>query len=179
MNTYVLRSFLSPDNVRLHTDYLNILKDTHSINEKSIPEIKGKTPFEISRSSLKEKDKNDILLNFISIKSHETYFSSFTLTPAACPALRKYYSSEAAFLFEIATVAKDICSDFLYIRAVRGRPEIVPTRAAGGVYVTWTPVLALDLCEHAYFLDYRFRRDEYIHRAIEHLDLSLLNAYVK
>lgn len=179
MNTYPMRSFLSQENIKLHTDYLKTLRDKHSINEKSIPDIKGKTPAEISGLDIKKNIKSEILLNIITIKSHETYFSSFACAPSICPELKKHYSSEAAFLFELFCAAKGTDSDFLYVFVERNRPVIRPSREAHGVYISTCPVLALDLCEHAYFLDYRFRRDEYIHQAIEHLDLSLLDAYVK
>ena len=37
------------------------------------------------------------------------------------------------------------------------------------------PIFAIDLCEHAYMLDYGFSRDEYLRRALGYLDLRKLS----
>ena len=39
------------------------------------------------------------------------------------------------------------------------------------------PKLAIDISEHAYFLDYRFEKDKYIRSAISNLNISLLDNY--
>ena len=179
MNVNSMREFLSPESIKLHTDYVKTLNAQHSICERSMPEIRGKTPIDISTLNIKRSIKNEILPRIISIKSHETYFSSYTSISTPCPALKKYFSSESAFLFDVLTAAREMTSEFLFVFAERGRPMIRSSDEARGVYLTHTPILAVDLSEHAYFLDYNFDRDEYLKRAVAHLDLKKLSQYLK
>ena len=139
----------------------------------------GKTPLEIASLDISRDVKNEILPRFISIKSHETYFSSFASVPTPCPLLKKHFSSAASFRFDLLCAAREADCEFLFVFVERSRPVIRFSRDTRGAFLTREPVLALDLSEHAYFLDYRFNREEYLRRAIEHLDLQRLLQYLK
>ena len=86
--------------------------------------------------------------------------------------MKKYYSSEAEFLFEISEKAKKLNGGFLYVVRDRdGAPRAVSEseiRRGRG----FSPCLALDMSEHAYFLDYRFSKERYISAALVHFDLN-------
>ncbi len=166
-------TFLTEDNIKNHLSYMRNLKLKHSIVEKSLPEIKGKSPREISRTDMKKSLKSEILPNVINIKSHETYFRSFSSSPSPCREIKKYYSSEDSFCYEALNLAKETDYGFIYVIInERGRPEIKHSGTLPYVYIRENPILALDLYEHAYFSDYGFSRDEYLRSAIAHFDLS-------
>ena len=74
-------------------------------------------------------------------------------------------------MYELLLAAKDSRSEFLFIcRDKHGKPVIASDKYTD-VIQKYTPCLAIDLCEHAYFWDYGFEKEEYIRRAIEHIDL--------
>jgi superoxide dismutase len=55
----------------------------------------------------------------------------------------------------------------------KGRPIII--HSDNIKRVKNVPRLAVDISEHAYFLDYRFEREKYLRSAIANLNLSLLD----
>lgn len=175
MQISALNTFLSEDNIKRHVGYMKRLRHEYSILEKSIAEIKGKTPSEISGMNLKRSIKNEIIAKIQQIKSHETYFSSFLETPRPCPELKKFFSSENAFCFEVLELAKAHTDGFIYVFSpAQSRPTVKHSTNAPFVYVREEPTLALDLAEHSYFLDYGFEREKYLRAAIGHLNLPLL-----
>ena len=167
-----MRGFLSEDTINLHLGQYMKERCKCSIFEKSIPEVKGKTIRDIIEMPMRGALKEELLECFIAAKSHELYFSSFCTRRKACSEIKKYYSSEAAFLFECSEKAKRLDSGFLYVIKDRGgAPRAVAEdelRFGRG----FSPCLALDMSEHAYFLDYRFAKERYIAAALAHLDLS-------
>lgn len=172
MNIEAMRCFLSEDTVNTHLEHYRRERCKCSIIEKSFPEIKGKGLREILELPMARATKSEILPSFISAKSHELYFNSFCERRRICPDIKEYYSSEAAFLYELSEHAKKIKHGFLYVFRDRyGAPravasdEITPMKG-------FAPCLALDMSEHAYFLDYRFERDKYISAALARLDLG-------
>ena len=109
------------------------------------------------------------------IKSHESYFSSFTELAKPCPELKRHYSSEDAFCYEVLELAREYNGGFIYIFSNgRIRPTVKHSENAPFVYVKEMPTLAIDLFEHSYFLDYGFEREKYLRAAIGHLNLTLL-----
>lgn len=170
-----LLTFLTEDNVRLHKEYLKNQRLKLSILEKSVPQIKSKTVSEISKMRIKPAVKSEAAFLISDILSHECYFRSFCVESARCKALRDYYSSEASFCYELFCYAKEWKQGFAYVMwNGSGRPVIKHSDKAPLAFLTEQPLLALDLCEHAYFYDYGFDKDEYLRRAIAHLDLSRL-----
>ena len=175
MNYNPMLTFLSEGSIKSHIEYLRGERLRHSIEEKSFPEIKGKSPKEISSMNIKKSIKSEILPRLVNIKLHENYFSSFSSTPTTCKPIKKFYSSEDAFLYEILNIAKGAEYGFLYITADERRtPRIRLSVESDRVFVREFPILSLDLCEHAYFPDYSFDRDKYLRAALAHLDLSKL-----
>ena len=169
-----LRNFLSEENIRMHVGYMKNLKHRYSINEKSVPEIRGKRMEEIVKLGLSRKLVSELSALASEIKLHECYFSSFALSPSVSESLRKYYGSENSFCYGMLEVAKGGTGGFLCVFLdSRGRPVtriVSPT----GLKIGESPVLALDLEEHAYFLDYGFKREEYFRAAISHLNIAKL-----
>ena len=175
MDTGTQRLFLTEQNIRLHRDYLRRLKLEHSINEKSIPEIKGKSAYEISRMGLARRDKWEIIEKMKRIKAHECYFSSFGARGTRCAAVSKRYSSEDSFLYELKQLAKGAESGFLYVyKDERGNPNMSLSSPSDDFFIRRLPILALDLCEHAYFADYGFEYERYLENALPFLNLSRL-----
>ncbi|MBQ2876816.1 MAG: hypothetical protein IJE25_07385 [Clostridia bacterium] len=173
MNTEIMRAFLSEETIKTHLEYVRQTRLKYSIYEKSIPEIKGAPLRKIYGSKFSEQIKKEILPYIISIKSHELYFSSFCERPRPCPEIKEYYSSAAAFLYEVREAALDIDHGFLYIMRDRsGKPVFTSDPHPQGILRNSPPTLAIDLSEHAYFSDYSFDKRRYLAAMLPRLDLS-------
>ena len=117
------------------------------------------------QTSKEEKQiENDIL-------SHELYFSSFCNNHIPCPRIREGYQSENRFCFLLSEYVKNIRYGFLYIYPLARYPFVGYGTAEKDLA---RAVLAIDLWEHAYFLDYGFDFSSYVEAALSHLDFSRL-----
>ena len=146
MNINSQMKFLSEDNVKLHLSHLSDLRLKWSVFKKSIPELEGKTLRHIIGMKNRHLAKEELLPLINSIKSHELHFSSFSEQPNVCKEIREHYSSEAAFLYELYTKAKNTSSGFLYVSLDRGgRPEAVCTDGHSLPPLSDPPRLAFDL----------------------------------
>lgn len=167
--------FLTAENLKSHIDYMNTVLARYSIYQKSIPALLGRTPAEICKMKLNKSEKNEILSLLSEYLSHKTYFNSFAENDRPCKQIRRYYSSEDDFCYRVFERARGEHSGFIYIiKDKRGTPNICHSSELPDAYISATPILALDLCEHAYFADYGFNKEEYLRRAVARLDLSKL-----
>ena len=178
MSKEPLYRFLSEKSVDLHKEYLSTERAKLSILEKSLPSFSGKGFYEIyTMRHIKHSDKEEMLTRLSNIKMHELYFSSFTQTPMPCEKIKKYYTSESAFLYEAWLLGREKKFGFLYFYLDRrGKPCFDFADEGFDAFFKATPLLALDLCEHAYFLDYGFDSGEYLRRALGFLDIVRLVA---
>jgi len=176
MDISALRSFLSEENIKMHLGYMKNLKLKYSVSEKSIPSLSGKSMEDVRRLGVKKSVKEELLSLLSEIRLHECYFHSFSRTPHTSELIKKHYSSDSAFRYELLLVSRSAECGFLcvFVRD-RSRPSVRVCDKDALVQYRDVPVLALDLCEHAYFLDYGFKREEYLRAAISHLDLSKLS----
>ena len=176
MSNEPLSSFLSEKSIYLHKEYLKTERARYSILEKSFSCISGKSFSEIyAMRRIDRDDRAKILARLASVTMHDIYFYSFTLTPAPCEAVREYYSSESAFLYEAWLLGREKRCGFLYFYLDRrGKPCFDFTDTGLSALMRVEPRLAVDLCEHAYFLDYGFDSGEYLRRALGYLDISRL-----
>ena len=178
MDTVAMNTFLSEGSIRQHTEHLRRLRLRHSVNEECYPEIKGKGLRAVSRMNIPVSERREIVENMRSIKAHELYFSSFSDTREAVKPLRRYYSSEDAFLYEALELSRDCHAAFLYVCVERGRPTLCVSRGEDDIFIAREPLLALDLFEHAYFSDYGFEREKYLKAALCRLDLKRLAEHI-
>ncbi len=167
--------FLTQDSIKKHMEYMDTLFLKYSIYEKSIPDLKGKTPAQISRMRIDKSDKENILSLLKEYHSHKTYFNSFAKNDKPCKEIKRFYSSENDFCYRVVERARAVECGYIYIlKDKKGVPVIAHSLDISSAYISCTPILVLDLCEHAYFADYGFNRDEYIRRAVSRLDISKL-----
>lgn len=175
MNTEAMLCFLSEDNILNHREHLKTIRLKYSVLEKSFPSISGIQPKEIVNIPLSREDKEQVLLTNIYIKSHETYFSSFSEIAKPSDILRKYYGSEDKFCYELLETCRKSDNTFIYIiKDSRGRPLSVTREECKYPYIRTEPLLALDLYEHAYFSDYGFDKEKYLRSMIAHLNFCRL-----
>ena len=178
MDTVAMHMFLSEGSIKQHIENLRRLRLRHSVNEECYPQIRGKSLCEVSHMNIPSPERREIVENMRSIQAHELYFSSFTDAPRAVKSLRRYYSSEEAFLYEALELSLGCHSAFLYVCVERGRPTLRISHGDDGFFIDREPLLALDLFEHAYFLDYGFDREKYLKSALCRLDLQRLSEYI-
>ena len=174
MNISALESFLTKDNINLHLEYLKTQRLKYSIIEKSIPAIKGKSFADVLKMRLSKSLENEILPLIISIKSHEIYFSSFSSEQKTYPFPRCEFSSDPAFRYSMLEKAKASNAKFLYAFNDRGILKFAFDSEAPLSVLLSSSALAIDLCEHAYFLDYRFEREAYLRSAVRALNIPSL-----
>ena len=176
MNFDAMNMFLSEGNVRRHLDHLRTMRLRYSIIEKSLPEIKGRSAEEIIRLGLGREIKDEILSLLWYIRSHECFFDSFTDRTERAKIRLRHYSSRERLIYDLYTPAKENYHGFLYI--YRDRYGVVRyhfTDENDGAFISYQPILAIDLYEHAYFNDYGFNKDAFLKGALEYLDLARLN----
>lgn len=167
--------FLTSESIKNHMEYMNTVYAKFSIYEKSIPSLSGKSINEIVRMRLDKNDKENIISLLKEYHSHKTYFNSFAKNDRPCKEIKRFYTSENDFCYRVIERARAERTGFIYIINDRkGKPFVFHSSEREDVYITVIPTLALDLCEHAYFADYGFNRDEYIRRAVARLDISRL-----
>ena len=161
--------FLSERSCALHKEYLEKLKLRYSILEKSVPEIRKKEISEIQK--MRVPYKNEILSLRCDIICHELFFTSFCHGHQNSKCVKEAFGSEAAFFYEIYQLSKEKENCFAIISMNRGFPRLsfgLPSM----ILRLSSPVLALDLYEHAYFLDYGFDKEEYVRRMLSCLNLN-------
>ena len=161
--------FLSEENIELHKGYYRTLKCKFSILEKSDARLQKKALSELYKLSLPKALKEEAIALKREIYLHELYFSSFSKNPKnlSLPTVNSAFGSFQGLLFEAFSLAKDMESGFLLLCESKGRLSIMKSDA---VYQLPHVILALDLAEHAYFLDYRFKKEEYIRAALSFWD---------
>lgn len=174
MNKAVLREFLSEDNLNLHISHLKSESLRYSILEKSINKLSGLTIYEIARSGLKREERKEAISRLSYIESHKCYFDSFAHLNKKCDSLRRYFGSEEKFLYEIFEVARRGENGFTFVYVDNKGKPMIELASPHSAYLRFSPILALDLYEHAYFLDYGFEREKYLRSAISRLDIEKL-----
>lgn len=166
----MLREFLSEENISLHREYVRQKRLKYSILETAERELRDAKVKDLYRMKLDRRDRADALDLLPEIILHDVFFSSFCEEKYPTSALvSSVYGSEAAFLNRLYKAALGSLFGFLIIG--RGASYSVSTDYKKALRYD-EPLLALDLCEHAYFLDYGFDRDRYLVSALSHLDLK-------
>ena len=177
MNLKAMNLFLSEENIKKHLDHLRTMKLKYSILEKSMPEIKGKSISEISKSTINRKVKNEALELFWYIKSHELFFNSFTENPTLTEEMRKQSFSKEKFIYDVICEAKEKNYGFLFVYLDKqGKIKTSFASEFEGAFVKYEPKLCMDLYEHTYFSDYGFQKEKFLRGAFGYFDTGRLKS---
>ena len=163
--------FLSERNLSLHKEYLRNLERKYSIFEKSYPSLVGKGLRGVARAKVERGEREEAFLLRAEIEAHRLFFSSFSDCSGRCEAVCKKYGSEASFLYELMRASSEREGFLLVFRGERG-VEYYAGREYGKIFMRYNPLLAIDLCEHSYFLDYLFDKRTYMKNALSRLNLA-------
>ena len=167
--------FLSKESISEHIEYMYKIKAEISIIEKSLPGICAKSFAEIMKSKIDFECKKELKEKYTDYLSHKLYFDSFALNDRPGPEIKRYYSSEDSFCYEMLEKSKSARGGFMYVTKEKRRGiRILHSSESKDMFLRCSPLLALDLEEHSYFRDYGFKRELYLRAAISRLNLSLL-----
>ena len=173
-------NFISEENRKIHEKYLRELKLKMSIFEASYPQISGKGCREILRADFRRVERERAALLRAEIMAHEIFFTSFQLSSGRSIKVCKGWGSEANFLYRIMCDAKEYRDGFIFVY-LDGLNNVKYniTNDILRQFMIFNPILAVDICEHSYFLDYLFDRDEYIKNALSGLNLSKIEKHIE
>ena len=175
MNFKAMNLFLSEDNIKEHLEHLRQLRLKYSILSKSLPEIKDKDIGDLLKLGINRKVREEVIELLWQIKSHELFFNSFSLNPRWSEEIRKYNTSHERFLYDIMMEAKDKSYGFLYVLNDKQKKLLIKcTEGFDGAFAKYEPILCIDLYEHTYFLDYRFKKEKFLRNALAYFDIGRL-----
>lgn len=130
------------------------------------------------------KDRGEILYNLGGVLNHELYFKTMSDKKNNLPvgkikqAIEKEYGSFENFKMEFIKTSKELVGSgytFLVINSQK-KLDIINLPNQDTPYMfDLIPIAALDLWEHAYYLDYQNRRDEYINNFFSIIDFEKIN----
>ena len=178
MGVESLGKFLSGENIQMHYDYLNNLRLKFSIIRKSYPKFfSGDNDCRILGGV---KGVPEIVIYearrlFDSIKSHEIFFDSFSEQKSPCTMIRKQFSSEEGLKYEVYDQIKDREYGYAYVNVNEKGKIYINISDDGLIKYRGVPIVAIDLYEHVYFLDYGFDKKHFLRNALSHLKLSSLD----
>ncbi len=168
--------FLSEENIQIHKESVHRKKLKLSIIEKSVEGIKGANIRDILKQKLRTVDRDDALALLSDIRLHEIFFASFANnTYSSSELVTGNYGNGAAFLNEVFRLA--MSQDIGFVCVYRRGASIALERAGTDLhrlFLVSDPLLAIDVSEHAYFLDYGFDKERYLRSALPYLDISRL-----
>lgn len=164
-----INAVISEEALKMHGEYLRELRLKYSVLEKSYPELSGKSLFDISKARVRGREEAILLKSEIML--HELYFSSFGEGCRPSGVVRRCYGSEANFLYEMFLCAKE-CKDGFAVIYLRNGKLLFTAGECDLLLKIANPILAVDLCEHAYFLDYGFDKNSYLRKLLPYLNIS-------
>lgn len=172
--------FLSDDNLLLHKEQINTKKLQYSILEKSIPSLDGKTVSDILGMRLSRRDKIDASVLLAEITLHGIYFSSFTdKTFERSLEVEKRYGTTASLMNSLYASAMKLSCGFVAVLAIGERLSVMASDDYVSFFKNGTPILAIDVCEHAYFRDFLFDKERYLLSALPYLDLDKIAEFYR
>ena len=175
-----MNNFLSEENIDLHREYVRTKRLKYSILESSIPKLKDATVTDLFRMRMSRRDKSDALPLRAEIELHNVYFSSFCQTRfLRCEQVEKKWGSCASFLNDIFKRCMELSYGFVTVSAVYGDIILESSSDSLSLFSHGTPMLAIDVCEHAYFADYHFDKERYLINALPYLDLMKISGPIK
>ena len=173
MNFEAMNLFLSEGNIKRHLEHLREKRLCYSILEKSMPELCEHSINEIIRLNIDRGVKDEAISLLWYIKSHECFFDSFSINQNMVNISR---ISVEKLLYEIYTEAMKMDHGFLFVTVDKHKtPKITFSDGNDGAFIKYKPILALDLYEHTYFLDYGFDKKRFLQNAIKYLNISSLD----
>ena len=156
--------------MNLHREYVRRLRLKYSIIETSLLELSGASLEDVLKLRLAYSDRADVMRLLPEIELHGIFFSSFSeLEYLRSDLLVKRFGSVAAYLDMLYRLLREASHGFLVIRQ-NGDCSVVTKYYRA--FCCGRPVLAIDMCEHAYFLDYGFDRERYIYSCLSRLDIG-------
>lgn len=165
--------FLSEENIALHTEYIRQKRLKYSIIEGSIPVLSGADVRDIYRLKISARDRKDAVVLLSEIRLHDIFFSSFCHSQYSHSAsVSKAFGSEAELLNRIYRKCMGASHGFVLVYVIGDKIELTSTFDYGNVLRSIDPILAIDICEHAYFMDYGFDKERYLLTSLPYLDLS-------
>ncbi len=169
-----LNAFLSEGAIREHREHLCDLKLRASIYTKSGIDVKKIAENAGAGVYISREEREKIKKLYRDIKMHEIYFESFGGSFVPCPKIKERFGSENNFAYLFEKLAREANGEFICLYSDRAE-------RLGFCECTSLPRdvrvhLALDLCEHAYFRDYGFKREDYIRAALAHFDFGKINS---
>lgn len=165
--------FLSENTILLHREYARRERLRFSIIESSEPGLCGKNTRDIYRMRISPDLKRDAIKHSAEAECHELYFSSFANTRYLKSAkVNKQFGSESVFLNDMYRLGTMLKFGFVLVYIRGGVIALKCVEDTRDAFLYGQPILALDVCEHAYFIDYGFDKERYLISALSYLDLT-------
>ncbi|MBR7117352.1 MAG: hypothetical protein IKC87_06565 [Clostridia bacterium] len=109
---------------------------------------------------------------------HSVYFHSFCAGSfQQSTAVRELFGSESSLLHRLFIEGMKLGCGFVGLLNTKRGITVFAERDAKTVMSRGTPLLAIDLYEHAYYGDYSFDKESYLKTALSHLRLSAIDEY--
>ena len=172
-----MKEFLSEENIALHNEYVRNKRLKYSILESSYKGLVGASVSDLYRMKITPRDRSDSLELLTEIRLHEIYFSSFSESQyPRSERVVDFYGNEASFLNELYRKCIKQRYGFVCIYSSRHGIFTEGFSECESAFLRDEPMLAIDVCEHAYFMDYGFDRERYLLASLPYLDITKLSA---
>ncbi len=168
--------FLSDEGERRHKEYVEGLKKRLDFLYKSSEKLRDWDNRRLLRVGEKKKGlASEVLALRGEILLHEVYFSSFSEREyPQSRAVNESFGSGLGLLYEIRRTALSRGILFAGVCRDSGVLRVFSVKSPEEMFKVGEPILAIDMAEHAYFLEFGFMKEEYVTKALAYLNLALL-----
>lgn len=184
-----LEPFIDTHTLGLHKNkhqqnYLNKLNELLIKNDYDFKYSIEKLPNHIT--DFPEEDRESILFNLGGVLNHDLYFNSMSPKKEKPSTLlinemNNTYGNYERFKEEFKQTALSIKgSGYTFLVLDNDKLKIVNLLNQDNPYnYNYAPLIALDMWEHAYYINYENKKDIYIDNFFEIVDFSMANNYFK
>lgn len=173
-NSSALEPYMSEETVKIHHDkHLGAyIKNLNDLILKT--KYEGLPLWEIIKQSAKDKNATKIFNNSAQVFNHNFFFQCLARegNSKIPPEITNYFGSLDKFRLNFISVASSVFGSgwAWLIKIGKNKFDIIATSNADTpIAHGQKPILALDLWEHAYYLDWQNRRTDFIKTFLYHL----------